>query len=1182
METAPLKSFATWARTALIREVAARIAIALAPASPQRVEQPSAVATLEKAVSAAGGWNAGRAAVADKVAYTWFNRIIALRFMDANGYTGIGVVSPERGRQGGQPEVLAEAKRGNIDSTVITNKRTVETVTALLNGTRRSDDPQGEAYALLLAEYCRHWNRSMPFMFEREGDYTELLIPANLLADDSVLARAAAVLTEKVCQDVEVIGWLYQFYISERKDDVFAGFKKGKRAGAAEIPAATQLFTPHWIVRYLVENSLGRLWLLNRPTSRLVDQMEYYITPVDDETDYLKITSPQELKIIDPACGSGHILTYAFDLLYAIYAEEGYAPSDIPGQILTNNLYGTEIDARAGALAAFALTMKARARQRSFFNKHIEPNICVLEPISFEPGELDILVTRDGYRHDEEAFWNQFKHADILGSLIQPREELIEPLMRDLAANSPDDGDIIGNELRERARRVIFQAEYLSSRYRLVIANPPYMGSGNMDAKLSELIKNDFPHSKSDLFSAFIERNLSLSVPNGQVAMITMQSWLFLSSFTKLRKRILEEHELLAMVHLGVNAFSTLNSKVVSTTAFIIQVGRGSERVVGNYLRLVEGADELAKSAMLRDAASGADSRNLYRIRSGDLAELPGAVIAYWLSKPMREAFRNGASIEQFASPRQGIKTGDNARFLRYWYEVSQHAVGRGMRSREDALASGRKWFPCQKGGQFRRWYGNDEHVVNWEKDGNEIRNFRDERGNLLSRPQNLDWMFCGGVTWGTVSTSVSSFRSCPPGSISESKGAICYVSDEIRSRLILGFLNSTVVSSLLAATSPTIDYGEGAIGRLPVHQGLFSSNIDYLVERCVEISGHDWHASETAPGFQENELIELHRVNPRALADKVLEHQRAALIAVDTLRELEIDLNKAVADVYGLSDEVSSEVPVSRISLIRNNAFRYGANKTQEEYARLATADLMRDLISYAVGCMFGRYSLDEMGLILTNQGDTLQNYLARVPDPSFLPDRDNVIPVIDGDWFEDDIVARFRQFLRFAFGEQRSEENLRFATEALGVKDLRDYFVKSFYKDHVQRYKKRPIYWLFSSPKGSFNALIYMHRYTPSTVSTVLNEYLREFKAKLEASRQHHERLAAGAGTPRQQASAQKEVDRLRNVLLELDEYEHDVLYPLATRQVQIDLDDGVKANYPKFGAALKKIIGLETSDE
>ena len=394
METAPLKSFATWARTALIREVTARIAVVLAPASPERVEQPKAVDALEKAVSAAGGGDKGRAAVADRVAYTWFNRIIALRFMDANGYTGIGVVSPQAGVEAGQPEILAEAKRGNIDAAVVGTK-TRETVTGLLNGTRRSDDPQGEAYALLLADYCRYWNRAMPFMFEREGDFTELLIPANLLADDSVLNRAVKVLTADVCQDVEVIGWLYQFYISERKDEVFAGFKKNKKAGADEIPAATQLFTPHWIVRYLVENSLGRLWMLNRPSSRLVDQMDYYIAPVDEETDFLKISSPEELKVIDPACGSGHMLTYAFDLLYAIYEEEGYAPSEIPGLILANNLYGVEIDPRAGALAAFALTMKARARQRTFFNKQVEPNICVLEPIRFTPHELDFLLTRE-------------------------------------------------------------------------------------------------------------------------------------------------------------------------------------------------------------------------------------------------------------------------------------------------------------------------------------------------------------------------------------------------------------------------------------------------------------------------------------------------------------------------------------------------------------------------------------------------------------------------------------------------------------------------------------------------------------------------------------------------------------------------------------------------------------------
>ena len=505
METAPLKSFAAWARTTLIAEVSARLAVVLAPGSSDRVEHVNAVADLERAINAAGGGEAGRAAVAEKVAYTWFNRIIALRFMDANGFTGgVGVVSPEAGRASGQPEVLTDAKRGTFDSDVV-RPATAQAVTHLLDGTRTSTDPQGEAYALLLAEYCRHWHKAMPFMFEREGDYTELLIPSNLLADDSVMSRAVAVLTPEVCHDVEVIGWLYQFYIAERKDEVFAGFKKNKKAGAAEIPAATQLFTPHWIVRYLVENSVGRLWMLNHPDSNLIDQMDYYIAPVDEETDFLKIDSPEELTVMDPACGSGHMLTYAFDLLYAIYTEAGYAPADIPSLILTNNLHGTEIDQRAGSLAAFALTMKARARQRTFFNKHVEPNICVIQPISFTPDELDFLVTKDGDRQAEESFWNQFAEADTLGSLIQPDPDLTVRLARHLETLE-DDGDMLVSDAFDRARIAIRQAEYLSPKYSVVVANPPYMGSKQMNGLLSQFMKDTYPDSKSDLFAGFIER----------------------------------------------------------------------------------------------------------------------------------------------------------------------------------------------------------------------------------------------------------------------------------------------------------------------------------------------------------------------------------------------------------------------------------------------------------------------------------------------------------------------------------------------------------------------------------------------------------------------------------------------------------------------------------------------------
>ena len=542
METAPLKNFATWARTALIREVTARIAAVLAPGSSERVEQAKAVAALEKAVTAAGGGDTGRASVADKVAYTWFNRIIALRFMDANGYTGIGVVSPQSGVELGQPEILAEAKRGVIDAEVA-SQATRAAVAGLLDGTRASGDPQGEAYALLLADYCRYWNKAMPFMFEREGDFTELLIPANLLADDSVLNRSVKVLTSDVCKDVEVIGWLYQFYIADRKDEVFAGFQKNNKAGADEIPAATQLFTPHWIVRYLVENSLGRLWMLNRPNSGLVSQMDYYIAPVDDEADFLKIAKPEELKVIDPACGSGHMLTYAFDLLYVIYEEEGYGPAEIPGLILTHNLYGTEIDPRAGALAAFALTMKARAKQRMFFNRQVEPNVCVIEPISFSPDELDFLRTQGGDRHEEIAFWNQFEHADTFGSLIQPDSHATARLARHLTTLD-DGGNIYKAEALAWAGRAITQAEYLTPRYSVVVANPPYMGGKNMDPALSEWVRAQWPAGKSDLFSAFMERSLSFVRPSGLIGMVTMQNWMFLSSFQKLRELIVSSRRI--------------------------------------------------------------------------------------------------------------------------------------------------------------------------------------------------------------------------------------------------------------------------------------------------------------------------------------------------------------------------------------------------------------------------------------------------------------------------------------------------------------------------------------------------------------------------------------------------------------------------------------------------------------
>lgn len=1167
METAPLKTFATWARTALIREVTARISVVLT-SQEQRQEQPKAIAALEKAVNAAGGGDKGRDTVADTVAYTWFNRIIALRFMDANGYTGIGVVSPERGREVGQPEILAEAKRGNIDSAVVTNKRTVETVTSLLNGTRPSADSQGEAYALLLAEYCRHWNRSMPFMFEREGDYTELLIPANLLADDSVLARAVTSLTEEVCKDVEVIGWLYQFYISERKDEVFAGFKKNNKAGPAEIPAATQLFTPHWIVRYLVENSLGRLWLLNRPNSQLAHQMEYYIPPVDDVTDFLKVSTPEELKVIDPACGSGHILTATFDLLYAIYEEEGYAPSEIPGLILQNNLYGTEIDPRAGALAAFALMMKARGRQRTFFNRGILPNICVLQPIRFESDELDYLCTIGGTRADEDAFWNQFEHADMFGSLVRPNGPMLDSMTKQL--RSRNQTELVSQAISERAHRVIVQAEYLSSRYHILVANPPYMGSSNMNAHLAGWLRLAYPLSKSDLMTAFMERASSLTRPRGTWAMINLPSWMFLSSYEALRELLLRTQSLTSMLHLGRGVFGADFGSV----GFVVDNIAPDAQRSATYRRLfddhvdVRTNDEI--ESLFRDETFGRFEQQQQALRS-----VPGSPIAYWLSAELIDAFAKSKRASSIVQPRKGLTTGEDGRFLRRWSEVSSSDVLFDANSPSKAAESGRRWFPCNKGGAFRRWYGNQELVIDWQEDGRRVRGFVDESGRARSAVRNPDFYFQELLSWSDISSGRSSFRYFPPGFVFNAVGPSFPVQCSKQKWSLLALLNSQPADALLRVLSPTIHFEVGQVANLPV-RGLDEFALEPEVLEAIHLSRRDWDSREESWNFTGPRLLD--QKEPGQITNAYESLRDVEDSEVERLRSIEESVNEYFIEAYTLQGQLSSDVDPARVSLTSNAIYRYGPGKTTEQYSVLRRYDTVRDLVSFAVGCMFGRYSLDEPGLILADQGATLREYLVRVPSPTFRPDADNVVPIVDGDWFEDDIVARFRQFLRAAFGEQHFEENLRFVTESLGVKDLRDYFVKSFYKDHVQRYKKRPIYWLFSSPKGSFNALIYMHRYTPSTTSTVLNEYLREFKAKLDASRQHHERLAAGTGAPREQAAAQKEVDRLRKVLLELDEYEHDVLYPLASQQVQIDLDDGVKANYPKLGAALKKIPGLE----
>jgi hypothetical protein len=1162
MDTGALKSFGVWARSALIREVGARVAAVLAPASPERVEQPRGVAALEKAIGAAGGGEVGRAAVVDRVAYTWFNRLVALRFMDANGYTGIGVVSPRSDSASvGQPEILAEAKRGVIDSEVVSSAAG-EAVSGLLNGTRRSLEPQAEAYGLLLAEYCRYWNRFMPFMFERAGDFTELLMPANLLADDSVLNRAVEVLTEDVCQDVEVIGWLYQFYIAERKDEVFAGFKKNKKAGAEEIPAATQLFTPHWIVRYLVENSLGRLWMLNHPNSRLVDQMDYYIVPIGEQSGFSEIDGPEQLTVLDPACGSGHMLTYAFDLLYAIYEEEGYAPSDIPELILRHNLFGIEIDPRAGALAAFALTMKARAKQRTFFAKQVDPNICVLEPIRFTAQELDFLVISNSKQTVEFDFWNQFEAAEMFGSLIEPDLESLARMRQELVRLNSS-GDLFSVDFSDRIRRVIHQADYLASRYKIVVANPPYMGGGNMHPQLAEFAKLHYPQSKADLFAMFIERCRSLACPGGLIGMITMQSWMFLSTYGTLRRGLLIEDGIVTMAHLGSGAFDDVSGEVVATTAFVFRAG-GLLTIVGDYIRLVEG-DGQAKEKRFLQAKN--DLRCGFRFRQApDYFEpIVGMPVAYWVGESTVDSYRtrDGLVGELTRSEGKNVTT-NNARFARFHWEVERSKIG----------AFDRKWLPCAFGGEPRRWAGNIIHVIDWSPSSREY--YRKAPAGRIIREE-----FWGltGVTWSKIGTGPAGFRVL---NADEMYQEVAVLQDSWSDTLFLSaLLNSAVSRHYLSFLSPTMNYQLEDIKSIPViGRSKIEEDLRTQAERAVEIASQDWKESERSLEYDAHPLIKLSGRSSRRLTDLISDLQATWQARAVEMGSLESKLDDLLIHAYGLSAEVSTGGQAGEPTLNCNAAYTHPGVVTDVAAMRLVR-DSVISLVSYAVGCMFGRFSLDVPGLILANQGATLGDFFKKIPAPAYTPDADNVVPIVDGDWFEDDVVARFRQFLRAAFGEKHFEENLRFIADVLEVKDLRDYFVKAFYKDHVQRFRKRPIYWLFSSPKGSFNALIYMHRYNSSTVSTVLNEYLREFKAKLQSSLQLQDRLAAGDVSARQQAAAVKEGDRIRKVLLELNEYEDEVLYPLASRQIEIDLDDGVKLNYAKFGAALKKIPGLEAAE-
>ena len=1156
MDTTKIKRFAQYARRTLRELVSTKLKKVLTSDSDERRREASAVSALDMEVH-----KHGEEQVVDKVAYIWFNRFCALRFMDAREYTAVKVLTPRLGEF--QPEILAEAKSGALDEDLVPAS-IQKKVKALLDGEEKSDDPQQEAYRLLVVAACNHYYDSMPFLFEKISDYTELLMPDDLLSGNSIVAYTRENITSLDCESVEVIGWLYQFYISERKDEVFASKKKVE---AEDIPAATQLFTPNYIVRYMVENSLGRLWMLNFPDSNLVDQMDYYIQPEEVE-DFIRISNPEELKVCDPACGSGHILIYAFDLLYTIYTEQGYASKDIPRLILEKNLYGIELDERAGELAAFALAMKGREKYRRFFNKKIEPQICVLEKLEFADQEIKDYMAELGddlFTIDLRKTLADFEEADNLGSLIRPTLQDSAGLQSLLEGHKIEDNVYLFDTHR-KIKVALKQAEFLRSKYHCVIANPPYMGAGNMNPALSKFAIKEYPDSKADLFAMFMERSLDLLISTGYMGMVNMQSWMFLSSFEKLRTKLLNEKTILSMAHLGPRGFDSIGGEVVQTTSFVIQ-NQGAHDFKGSYLRLIEGKNEIIKELNFKEAVKDLDCSWLFRACSDDFKKIPSTPIAYWVSENIRATFDNDKVGDITISDGQ-TKTGDNDRYLRMLWEVSSRSVGKD-----------KKWVKHPKGGKFRRWYGNVDNLINWSEEAR-MHYRKDRVARIL--PNYLWWK--KGFCWTLITGGEQSFRIVNDDEIFNLAAPTLFPKDDDELNYLLALVNTPIASYITKVMNPTLNMNVGEIQNIPLVD-VPKNRVNIIATEATSIAKFDWNIYETAWDYKKSPLV--------LSEDKINELQQAYSVTREIWQSrtkqmqcLEEANNRIFIDAYDLQDELTTEVPLKEITLTCNPHYRYPRAKDEDEREALLLADTMKEFISYAVGCMFGRYSLDHPGLIIANQGESLEDYFEKIgkgqaasgkPEVQFMPDEDNVIPILDDTWFEDDIVERFRVFLKVTFGEDNFEENLSFLEKAIG-KDIRKYFLKDFYTEHNKMYKKLPIYWLFSSPKGSFNALIYMHRYQPSTASVILNDYLRTYVDKLEARKSNLDQVEVSANaSPKDKRDAVKEQKKIREILNELEDYERQILYPLASEQLAIDLDDGVKVNYNKFGKALKKVTGL-----
>ena len=1111
--------------------------------------------------------------IIDAVAYSWFNRFVALRYMELHGYLehGYRVLSHPEGKA--FPEILEHAEHLDLPTL---DKNTV--IDLKLAGNK-----ENELYRLLLLAQCNALHVSMPFLFEEINDETELLLPEGLLNSDSLIRKLVDGIAEEDWENVEIIGWLYQYFISERKGEVI-----GSVVASEDIPAATQLFTPNWIVRYLVQNTLGRKWLATYPESSIRGQMEFYIEPAEQELEVQaklkEITpenlNPEEITFLDPACGSGHILVEAYDLFKAIYQERGYRTKDIPALILQKNLFGFEIDDRADQLAMFALLMKARADDRRILDSKVQPNIiCFVESKGLNPTDLAIAINQDVggigsgkiCQFDIGEMVELFAHAKTFGSLIQVPQSLGNRLEAvESRLNLVESGDGFAWRSLKHFPTLVRQAKILCSKYDVVIANPPYMGNKYLSPILKGYLKDNYIGFEKDLFSASAYRFSLFTGHLGKSGLLTPFNWMFISSFEAMRKWIIDSKTLTGLIQLEINAFEPA---MVTVCLFTFD-NSIIKNYKGSFVRLSDFRGHESQPAKTLEAIQNKNCGWFFEAKPDDFKKIPGSPIAYWLQNDLINSFQLNQTLGEVIPVKIGMRTGDNNRFLRRWFEVDFRKVGISFKSSKTANESGKKWFPYNKGGEYRRWYGNNEYVVNWENDGFEIKEdtrkkYPDLGDNLGWKISNEKYFFTESVNWSFISSSFFGVRFSPCGFIFDVAGSSAFPAEELK-YCITGFLCSKLAFYLMQALNPTMNFQVGNVSSLPFPEAKIinkKNDIDFTVMELIEIAKNDWDLSEISWDYSKSYSV-CYSKETIEKGYKTFSESNEKIIF--KCLQLEEKNNKEFSSIFGIVESSFDIVDEAFLTL-----------------RKLTPAFFTCDLISYFIGCLLGRYSLDHEGLVYAhcgNEGFDLSQY------NTFPADDDGIVPLLNQDWgIADDATERFVQFLLVAWPKEHLEENLQFVAECLGGEPdeparniLRNYFSTGFYKHHLQLYKRRPIYWLFSSGKQkAFQALVYLHRYNEGTLSRMRTEYVIPLQGKISGRIEQLEADKLKATSTSQRKKFQKEQDDLKKQQAELLVFD-EKLKNYADQRIKLDLDDGVKVNYAKFGDLLAEVKAVTGGSE